>query len=141
MQETSVTPLSTLTQLSAARYVALTTFTRRRTPKQTPVWPVDHGDGRIGFITSSQTWKVKRINDFSQVALQPSDAKGRPLADTVPIAGSAEVVVGEEFEAVRRKVLAKYGFQLRLIDLLHAVPGRRTGHRNDCAVLVSLSDT
>ena len=148
MQEMSPTPMSAprsaaasaSTDLAQARYVALTTFTRRNTPKLTPIWPIETVDGRIGFITSLQTWKVKRINENSRVVLQPSDAKGRPLADTVAVPGSAEVVVGEGFQAVRRKVKAKYGYQLRMIDLLHAIPGRRTGHRNDCAVIISFGD-
>ena len=137
MQQASDSAASSSTVLAAARYVALTTFTRRQTAKHTPVWPVDVGDGRVGFITSSQTWKVRRIKDDCRVVLQPSDAKGRPGADTVAVPGSGEVVVGEAFEAVRRRVKEKYGYQLRIIDLVHAVPGRRTGHRNDCAVIVS----
>ena len=133
-------PTSESTELALARYAVLTTFTRHHTPKHTPIWPIDTGDGRIGFITSSKTWKVKRINDNSRVMLQPSDAKGRPRADTIAVGGSAEVVVGEGFQAVRRKVKTKYGYQLRMIDMLHALPGRRTGHRNDCAVIVSFGD-
>ena len=137
---TPTSPTSESTELALARYVVLTTFTRHNTPKHTPIWPIDTGDGRIGFVTSSKTWKVKRINENSRVALQPSDAKGRPLADTIAVGGSAEVVVGEAFQAVRRKVKTKYGYQLRMIDMLHARPGRWTGHRNDCAVLVSFGD-
>lgn len=56
--------------------------------------------------------------------LQPSDAKGRPCAETVAVAGSAEVVLDEGFDAVRRKVKAKYGYQLWIIGMLHALPGR-----------------
>ena len=137
MQATSDPRPSSSTELAAARYAALTTFTRHGTAKQTPVWPVTMGDGRIGFITSSQTWKVRRISADHRVMLQPSDAKGRPCVDTVAVAGSAEVVLDEGFDAVRRKVKAKYGYQLWIIDLLHALPGRRTGHRNNCAVIVS----
>ena len=124
--------------LAAERYLSLTTFTRNGTPKSTPVWPVDAGNGRIGFVTSSRTWKVKRITTGSRVAVQPSDAKGRVHEGTHPVPGAAEVKVDETFDAINRRVKAKYGYQLWLINLLHALPGRKTGFRNDCAVIVSL---
>jgi PPOX class probable F420-dependent enzyme len=141
MQDINAKATQQPTTLAGERYVALTTFTRDGTPKSTPVWPVDAGDGRIGFITSSQTWKVKRINNDSHVAVQPSDGKGRVREDTPAISGSAEVVLGDAFESLNRKVKAKYGFQLWVINILHALPGRKTGHRNDCAVVISLDTT
>jgi PPOX class probable F420-dependent enzyme len=124
--------------LADERYLALTTFTRDGTPKSVPVWPVDAGDGRIGFITSQQTWKVKRINNDHRVVVQPCDAKGRVRAGTQVISASAKVAVGAPFEALQSKVQAKYGYQLRFINFLHALPGKKTGHRNDCAVVISL---
>lgn len=133
---TTTTPPTT--DLAAARYVALTTHRRDGTTTSTPVWPVDAGDGRVAFVTSTQTWKVKRIAEDSRVLLQSSDMKGRAVAGTLAIAGMAEVVQGEVFDTTRRAVKAKYGIQLRIIDLLHALPGHRSGHRNDCAVVVTL---
>ena len=126
------------TRVADERYLSLTTFTRTGTPKATPVWPVDVGQGRVGFISSSHTWKVRRINANGRVSVQPCDAKGRVREGSQALSGSAEVVLGEGFETLHRKVQAKYGYQLRLINMLHALPGRRTGHRNDCAVVISL---
>jgi PPOX class probable F420-dependent enzyme len=124
--------------LAAERYLSLTTFTRAGTPKSTPVWPVDAGDGRVGFISSTKTWKVRRIEAGSRVLVQPSDVTGKVRPNSQSFAGSAQVVVGQAFEMMSRRVSAKYGYQLVLINLLHALPGRRTGHRNDCAVIISL---
>ena len=138
MQHETTSTTRPPTPLAAERYLSLTTFTRNGTPKSTPVWPVDAGDGRIGFVTSSLTWKVKRITTDSHVAVQPSDAQGRVREGTQAVSGTAEVKVGETFDAINRKVKAKYGYQLRLINLLYALPGRKTGYRNDCAVIVSL---
>jgi PPOX class probable F420-dependent enzyme len=138
MQHDTAPPTRSHAPLAAERYISLTTFTRNGTPKSTPVWPVDAGDGRIGFVTSSKTWKVKRITADSRIAVQPSDAKGRVREGSHAVSGRAEVKLGERFEAINRKVKAKYGYQLRLINMLHALPGRSTGHRNDCAVIVSL---
>lgn len=105
------------------------------------MWPVDAGAGRLGFVTSSQTWKAKRINNGSRVEVQPSDGKGRVLAGTRATSGSAELVFGEAFELLQCKVRAKYGYQLRIINMLHAIPGRRTGYRNDCAMIVSFDQS
>ncbi len=105
------------------------------------MWPVDAGAGRLGFVTLSQTWKAKRINNGSRVEVQPSDGKGRVLAGTRATSGSAELVFGEAFELLQCKVRAKYGYQLRIINMLHAIPGRRTGYRNDCAMIVSFDQS
>lgn len=138
MKHTEPSMTTSANPLAQQRYVALTTFTRDGTRKCTPVWPVDAGDGRLGFVTSSRTWKAKRINNDSRVEVQPSDAKGRPLENSSPAVGSAVLVIGDAFESMHRSVKAKYGYQLRIINMLHALPGRRTGYPNDCAVLISL---
>jgi PPOX class probable F420-dependent enzyme len=138
VKHTNATAPTSSDLLAGGRYIALTTFTRERTPKSIPVWPVDAGEGSIGFITSLQTWKVKRINNDSRVEVQPCDAKGRVREGTQAISGSAKVIVGPPFESLQSKVKAKYGYQLRLINFLHALPGRKTGHRNDCAIVISL---
>ncbi len=124
------------------RYVAFTTFKTDGTPKPVPVWPVDAGDGRIGFVTSSKTWKVKRLVNNNRVEVQPSDYRGRVKADTKPVSATAEVVGGSEFDALNLKVRAKYGFQLKLVNVLHALPRLigRTGHPNDRAIIVTLDE-
>jgi PPOX class probable F420-dependent enzyme len=141
VKHTNATAATSSDLLADERYIALTTFTLDGTPKSVPVWPVDAGDGSIGFITSQQTWKVKRISNHSRVEVQPCDAKGRVREGTQALSASAQVVVGAPFEALQSKVTAKYGYQLRVINFLHALPGRRTGHRNDCAVVISLDPT
>ena len=138
MQNTTESSETTAMTLAAAKYLALTTFKQDGTPKLVPVWPVDAGDGRVGFITSSETWKVRRIANDARVELQPSDARGRVNDNTDPISGTARVVDGAEFDAMNERVAAKYGFQLKLINFFHSLPGRRTGHPNDRAVIVTL---
>lgn len=129
---------SSSAQLASERYIALTTFTRGGEARSTPVWPVAAGDGRIGFVTSTKTWKVKRIQHDPRVRVQASDAKGQVSGRSPALSGHAELLVGDAFESLHQTVKAKYGYQLRIINLLHALPGRRTGHRNDCAVVITL---
>jgi uncharacterized protein len=124
--------------LADEKYLALTTFKKDGTPKPVPVWPVDAGDGRVGFITSSQTWKVKRMTNNSHVVLQASDGRGRVKEGTEPVSGTAELIAGETFERMDRLVSKKYGIQLKMINLLHALPGKKTGHPNDTAIVVTL---
>ena len=124
--------------LAKERYVALTTYRKDGTPKLAPVWPVDAGDGKVGFITSSETWKIKRLKNNSGVTLQASDSRGRLKDGAVAVSGTATVVAGSEFEAVKQAVKEKYGYQLRIINFMHALPGAKTGHPNDRAVIVTL---
>ncbi len=138
MQRTTESPETAAMALADAKYLALTTFKKDGTPRLVPVWPVDAGEGRVGFITSSETWKVRRIANDARVELQPSDARGRVKENTEPISGTAQVVDGADFDAMNVRVGAKYGFQLKLINLFHSLPGRRTGHSNDRAVIVTL---
>jgi PPOX class probable F420-dependent enzyme len=128
--------------LADEKYIAFTTFKKDGSPKPGPVWPVDAGEGRIGFITSSQTWKVKRLGNNSSVELQPSDARGRVKDGTAPRSGTAKLVEGTEFDAVQAQVRRKYGFQLTLINGFHSIQRliKRGGHPNDCAVIVALDD-
>ena len=125
--------------LADAEYIALTTYRKDGTPKTTPVWPVDGGDGQIAFITASETWKVKRLANDERVRVQQSDIRGRVDPDTPSVSGAARVVRGEEFQAIEAKVRAKYGVKLTLINLLKPVQ-RLFGHSgpdNDCAVIIT----
>ena len=137
MQSHTQLTQTTVTALADEKYLALTTFKKDGTPKSVPVWPVDAGEGRVGFVTSSQTWKVKRLANDARVELVAADARGRVEEGAVRVSGVAEVVDGVEFDALNAKVAEKYGFQLTLINFLHSLPGRRTGHANDRAIIVT----
>lgn len=128
--------------LAEEQYVVVTTFTRDGTPKPTPVWPVDAGDGRVGFITASDAWKVKRLANNSRVEVQPSDARGRPKAGSTTRSGTAQVVDGSGYAAVHDAVRTKYGFKLTMINAAHAFQRlfRRSAHLNDCAVIITLDE-
>lgn len=123
--------------LANERYVALTTYKKDGTPKVLPVWPVDAGNGRVGFVTSSETWKIKRILNNANVQMQPSDARGRVRDGSEPVSGTAEVLDGTAFDAMNAKVKKKYGYQLRIINFMHVLPWGKTGLVNDRAVIVT----
>lgn len=115
--------------LSDEKYVLLTTFRRDATPVSTPVWVVPLDDGKIGFWTSSGSGKAKRLAHTDRVTVQPSDARGRVKKGTGPIGATARIVTGPEYDAIRSKVISKYGFMTKLTKLFNAVGGTFKGKR------------
>lgn len=119
----------------------LTTFRRDGTPVATPVWVVALDGGDVGFWTSSGSGKAKRLAHTARVTVQPSDARGRVKADTNPIEGTARLVSGGELDAIRERVIAKYGFQTKLTKALGAIGGTLRGKRipyGDRGVVIAL---
>jgi PPOX class probable F420-dependent enzyme len=110
--------------ISAEKYVSTTTFRKTGTPVSTPTWIVDMGGGRVGFWTSSQSGKYKRLRNNPKITLQPSDARGRVKADTAPVEGTVALSTsGADFDEVQRKVRAKYGFMVSVSKI-----GNTLGH-------------
>ena len=127
--------------IGSEKYVAFTTYTRSGDPKSTPVWIADIDDGRVAFTTPSSSWKVKRLANENRVQLQPSDGRGRVRAGTSPVEGTAVVVDSAEFEAVRARIAAKYGFQFTLATTFSKVAGL-IGKKitSDRAIVITLAD-
>lgn len=111
------------------RYMLLTTFRRDGTPVATPVWVTPHGEGAVAFWTSSGSGKAKRLAHTQRVTVQPCDARGRVKEGTTATEASARVVSGQELEAIRREVIAKYGFQTKLTKLIGTLMGMLKGKR------------
>src|SRR5438552_18249954 len=96
--------------LSDEKYLLLTTFKRDATPVASPVWVVALDGGAVGFYTSSGSGKAKRLAHTTRLTVQPCDARGKVKPGSLPVEGTARVVTGPELEAIRAKVVAKYGF-------------------------------
>ena len=107
--------------LADEKYIALTTFKRDGNPVTTPVWAAALEDGKIGFWTSSTSGKAKRLAHTSKVIVQPCDARGRVKAGTSPTDATAVVVTGPELEAIRTRIVAKYGFMTKLTKFLNRI--------------------
>ncbi len=115
--------------LGDEKYILLTTFRRDGTPVATPVWATNLGDGTIGFWTSSGSGKAKRLAHTERVTVQPCDARGRVKEGTAAVDASARLVTGSELEAIRRRVVAKYGFQTKITKALGTLVGIARGKR------------
>ncbi len=136
----STAPESGSLAIAAEKFVSLTTFTRDGTPKPMPVWIVGLVDGRVGFTTSSDSWKAKRARNTPKVTLRPCDQRGRVAGDAVEVTGTAEVVDGAEFAEVQRLVGEKYGFMVSVIKVMNSVRGlfKKGETQSDCAMVFAL---
>ena len=123
--------------VAANRYIALTTYRRDGTPVATPVWVADLGDGTVGFTTGADSGKVKRLRRTSAVLVAPCNARGVVPPDARSWNGSARVARGADHARVRAAIAARYGWQLRLIDLAARLRRRQ---QDEVGVVVSFSD-
>ena len=74
--------MPTFAEVSQARYILLTTFTKDGRPKPTPIWVAPDGD-RLLVITEEDSWKVKRIRNTPRVTLAICDMRGNPKSDAL----------------------------------------------------------
>lgn len=102
-------------------YVELTTFRRTGVPVGTAVWiaPAVDGTDHLVVISVDGNGKTKRLAHTSRVELRRCDVRGRVEPGAPTYAGKAVLVRGEdEVRAVRRAVVAKYGWPARFSDLV-----------------------
>ena len=127
--------------LADEKYLLLTTFRRDGTPVPTPVWVAALPDGKIGFTTSSDTGKVRRLAHTSRVTLQPCDSRGRPRGGAAVVEAIGEVVTGAALDEIETKVQAKYGIMNTMITVwtkANRVLKRKRSEATDCGVVITL---
>jgi uncharacterized protein len=127
--------------LEDEKYMRLTTFRRDGTPVSSPVWVVPLDDHTVGFWTSSQSGKAKRLRHNARAVVQAANARGIVRTGSTPIDATAQLVTGEVFETIRSKVKAKYGFVTHLTKFAGTAIGMLKGKRipyGDCGVVVTL---
>jgi len=107
----------------------LTTFRRDGTPVATPVWVVKLDGDTVGFWTSSGSGKAKRLAHTTRVTVQPCDVRGRVKQGSAPMDATARVVTGSELDAIRERVIAKYGFATKLTKAVGTLTGIVRGKR------------
>ncbi len=116
----------TVSDLSAEKYVRLTSFTRDGRPKNTPVWAADLGDGRLGTTTDSDSWKVRRIARTPRVEITASDGRGDVEPHAVTVAGQADIVSSQDprYSRMESALLSKYGLMYRVFRLIRRIRGK-----------------
>jgi PPOX class probable F420-dependent enzyme len=109
--------------IADSKHILVTTFRRDGTPVSTPTWVVPLEGDTFGFYTSSGSGKAKRLAHTPRVTVQPCNARGKPTPSTEAIEGTARVCSGDEWEAIRAKIVAKYGFQTKITKLIGDIAG------------------
>jgi PPOX class probable F420-dependent enzyme len=130
--------------ISDEKYIRFTTFRRDGTAVATPTWVVPLEGDTFGFWTSSGSGKAKRLAHTARVTVQPCDGRGKVRSGTQPIEATARLAVGPELEAVRAKVVAKYGFMTKVTKWLGTLGGVLKRNRipyGDRAVIVTPAPT
>jgi PPOX class probable F420-dependent enzyme len=108
--------------LAEAPYVSVRTFRRNGTSVDTPVW-IAGLDGVLVAFTDGTSWKVKRARANSACAVAVCNAAGRVSSEWIP--GSIAIVGDSERERRAYEALrAKYGWQMRALDLVSWIGGR-----------------
>lgn len=100
-----------LDDLSAGKYLLLTTFRRDGKPVSTPVWVMRDGEA-LAVWSAADTGKVKRIRDSGRVTVCSCDWRGKPLDVSVP--GFAEVLTPSASAHFIGLMKRKYGLAARI---------------------------
>jgi PPOX class probable F420-dependent enzyme len=111
---------ATFDDVSKAKYVLLTTFTKDGRPKPTPIWIARDGD-RALVITEKNAWKVKRIRNTPRVTLAVCDMKGRVKGD--PVEAVATVLDDSQTDDVYRAITKRYGIVGRVFSIFSKLRG------------------
>ncbi len=106
--------------LGGERYVRLSTFRKGGEAVPTPVWFARLGEN-LYVVTGRNTGKAKRIRNNPDVALAPSDFRGRPKGrDLRAVAGVTDEQRGD---AADRALRGKYGWQYRVVEVIEGLLG------------------
>jgi hypothetical protein len=108
--------------LDRHRYMSLATFRRNGAEVATPVWFAAAG-GKLYVFTARESGKVKRLRHSARARVAPSDSRGRVRGEWRE--ASARILTEPpSIERARAALQAKYGWQMRLADLLSGLTGR-----------------
>ncbi len=106
--------MPTFADISAAKYILLTTFTKDGRPKPTPIWAAPDGH-RLLVITEGDSWKVKRIRNTPRVTLAVCDVRGNPQSEAIE--ATATVLDKSQNGLVYDAIGKRYGLVGRVFNL------------------------
>ena len=94
-------------------YVAFTSYRKDGTPVTTPVW-IAPSDGKLYFISETDTFKVKRVRKNSDVTLQPCSVRGKIDEGAPIVEGTAVLLTSADTPRIRKILNRKYGILARI---------------------------
>jgi uncharacterized protein len=108
--------------LDRSRYMSLATFRKNGAEVATPVW-FAATDGRLYVFTAEQSGKVKRLRNSARARVAPSNGRGRVRGEWAE--ATARIVIDPPtIERAQTAFQAKYGWQMRVTNLLSRLTGR-----------------
>jgi uncharacterized protein len=108
--------------LAESPYVSLRTFRPNGSSVDTPVWIAGLDDSLVAF-TDGTSWKVKRVRADPRCALAVCNVVGKLSSDWLDAA--VTIVEDPRRERQAYEILrAKYGWQMRALDLTSWIGGR-----------------
>jgi PPOX class probable F420-dependent enzyme len=113
-------PANTFSEVTKAKYVLLTTFTKDGRPKPTPIWIAPDGD-RALVITEKNAWKVKRIRNTPRVTLAVCDMRGNVKGEAIE--ALATVMDDSQTESVYQAINRRYGIVGQIFNFFSKLRG------------------
>ncbi len=92
-------------EIHGQRYISLATFRKNGAAVRTPIWFAEDG-GKLYFMTSSKSWKYRRIRNNPQVKIAPCTIRGKITGPE--FAATARILPPEAFAKARQLINAKY---------------------------------
>jgi PPOX class probable F420-dependent enzyme len=114
--------MDAVTDFDRHRYLSLATFRATGAEVATPVWFAGV-DGKLWIVTAGDSGKVKRLRRSSRARIAPCDARGKVHGAWRDVRGSV-VAQPAAIARAHTALLAKYGWQMRLLDLVSLLSGR-----------------
>jgi len=111
---------NTFAEVTKAKYVLLTTFTKDGRPKPTPIWIAPDGD-RALVITEKNAWKVKRIRNTPRVTLAVCDMRGNVKGEAIEAVAS--VMDDSQTESVYQAINKRYGIVGQIFNFFSKLRG------------------
>ncbi len=104
-------------------YILLSTLKKNGNFVATPVWFASDGDTLYAF-SAGDAGKVKRLRNFSEAKVAPCTVAGKALgAEQDARAEIMNDAAGIEY--AHRLLVKKYGWQMRALDVLSGLAGRK----------------
>ncbi len=113
-------------RLDREAYFSLETFRKSGVAVATPVWFAE-GDGRFWVFTEARSGKMKRLRNDPRVRVTPCNVRGRTHGDVAWQGTARRVDDPDRVAAAYRFLHRKYGWQMKVTDLLSRLFGRIEG--------------
>ena len=108
--------------LESARYLSLETFRRSGVGVATPVWFAER-DSTCYIFSAGDAGKVKRLRNSPRSRIAPCTVTGRLTGEWLDAEGRVLTDPDETARALQA-LRRKYGWQMRVTDLLSTLGGR-----------------